>query len=215
MFIYADETGHSGKNIFAPPRYYQQGAILSLDDIEPIIAPVLNRHKALPGISEVHAAELRDSAKVNQIALELMEVLDSGTVWQFSVTTIEKPYLATTKFVDSVFDAGENLGARWFWYNTQFFRHVLCCLIDDMLTPRNRQRFWEAYLADDREGLKASVRNAQTYLDRFTKDRRLINVVLDAFRFALQNPEELTLMASLRKNGQRPHAEHGGLQQHD
>jgi hypothetical protein len=178
MHIYADETGHSGKNIFEPPAMYRQGAILSVDNIEQIVAPTLTKYQAELGVSEIHANQLQDPTKVAEIALRLMDALDKATTWEFSVTIIEKPYLATTKFVDSVFDSGENIGARWLWYNSTYFRHVICCLIDEMLTPRNRKRFWEAYLADNYEELKASIRNAQTYLDRYAKDRRLINVVL-------------------------------------
>src|ERR1039457_1582872 len=100
------------------------------------------------------------------------------------MATIEKAYLVTTKFVDTIFDSGENKGARWQWYNIQYFRHTICCHIDDMLTEHNRRAFWHAYLTDDHEGVKAAVRNARTYLDRVTKDRRLITVILDAFDFA-------------------------------
>jgi Protein of unknown function (DUF3800) len=205
MYIYADESGHSGKNIFALPESYRQGAILFVDDIGPIVGPILKKHQLALSVSEIHANALQDSSKIAEIALELIEALDAATIWQFPITIIEKPYLATTKFVDSVFDSGENIGARSFWYNVAYFRHVLCCLVDNLLTPRNRQRFWSAYLADDYEELKAAIRNAQTYLNRYTSDRRLTEVVVDAFRFALKYPEEITLTASARRDSYKGH----------
>jgi hypothetical protein len=204
MYIYADETGNTGKDVFAKPELYREGAILSVDDIDPIISPTLERFKRELGLARIHAHEIpRD--KVRQIGGAMLDALDGGTTWCFHLTEIHKPYLVTAKFVDTVFDSGENRGARWLWYNIGFFRHTLCCLIDEMLTPDNRRAFWEAYLADDHEGVRTAVRNARTYLNRFTSDRRLTAVVLDAFDFALQHPEEITLMASRRKDSYKGH----------
>jgi hypothetical protein len=86
------------------------------------------------------------------------------------------------------------------------FRHVLCCAVDDMLTPRNRERFWWTFLADDVAGLQSCIRNAETYLDRITDDRRLRQVVRDAFRLALRHPAELTLSASKGRRAYQGHA---------
>jgi hypothetical protein len=85
------------------------------------------------------------------------------------------------------------------------FRHVLCCAVDDMLTPRNRERFWWAFLADDMAAIQSCIRNAETYLDRVTEDQRLRQVVRDAFRFALRHPEELTLSASKGRRAYQGH----------
>ena len=35
MYIYADESGHSGRHIFNEPLFYFQGAIISEIDTEP------------------------------------------------------------------------------------------------------------------------------------------------------------------------------------
>jgi len=204
MYIYADETGNTGKDIFSPPALYGEGAIFAVEDIEPIVGPILVDLMRDMGVSRIHANELQPW-KAAEIATSLLDALDASAVWDFHLTLIEKEYLATTKFVDTVFDSGENRGARWLWYNVAYFRHVLCLLIDKMLTPRNRRAFWWAYLNDDYDGVKAAVRNARTYLDRFAKDRRLINVVLDAFDFALRYPEEITLMASKRRDSYKGH----------
>ncbi len=204
MYIYADESGNTGRDVFAPPRLYYEGAILALDDIETIVSPLVERFKRELGVPRIHANEIpREAAR--EIGDAIIDALDAGTTWCFHLTAIEKPYLVTTKFVDTIFDSGENKGARWLWYNVAYFRHTICCLIDEMLTDRNRRAFWQAYLADDPVGVAAAVRNARTYLDRFAKDRRLVNVVLDAFDFALQHPEEITLMASRRRDSYKGH----------
>jgi Protein of unknown function (DUF3800) len=91
------------------------------------------------------------------------------------------------------------------WYNFQMFRHVLCCAADDMLTPRNRERFWWAFLADDVAGVQSCIRNAEAYLDRVTDDQRLRHILRDAFRFALRHPQELTLSASKGRRAYQGH----------
>lgn len=203
MYIYADESGHSGKYIFNEPRLYRQGAIFSIDDPEPLFLPIVDRYCKQLNITHLHASELT-LEKVIEIAEAFLEVLSDKT-WVFHVSVIEKPYLATTKFVDSIFDSGENKGARWLWYNHEYFRHTLCCLIDDVLTDRNRRNFWNAYLNDDYEEVKNAIKNAITYLSRFAKDKRLYTVAIDGLQYALYHPKDITLMANRSKKSYKGH----------
>lgn len=204
MYIYADETGNSGRNIFDEQPIYRQGAILSVADAEQALREVIFPFLSANGLGRLHAHKIPAST-AGQLALKVLDALDQVGPWRFHVTAIDKPYLATTKFVDTVFDAGENLAVPPLWYNFQMFRHVLCCTVDELLTQRNRERFWWAYIADDMAGIQSCIRNAETYLDRVTKDRRLCQVVRAAFRFALRHPEELTLSASKGRRAYQGH----------
>ena len=87
---------------------------------------------------EIHGTDLASNfgpAAVGKVAEALIDALDRATKWTFSLTAIHKPYLATTKFVDTVFDNGENLAVRPQWYIHENLRHAICCTVDDMLTP--------------------------------------------------------------------------------
>ena len=191
MFIYGDESGNTGKEIFHKPEWYHQGGLLCLHDIDPIVGPVLQHHCDKLDVDRIHANELFPG-KVAEIASDILDALDASTTWEFHHTKIHKSYMATTKFVDAIFDSGENDGARWLWYNHEFFRHTLCCLMDDVLTSRNKMRFWPAYLESNHLEVKACIRNARSYLDRYTSDRRLQTVVRDAFDYALTHMEDLS-----------------------
>ncbi|MBF0370491.1 MAG: hypothetical protein HQL52_13645 [Magnetococcales bacterium] len=191
MYIYGDESGNTGKEIFHEPEWYHQGGLICLHDIDPVVRPILRRHCDELGVERIHANEFL-STKNAEIATDIINALDASTTWVFHHSKIHKPYMATTKFVDAIFDSGENDGARWLWYNSEFLRHTLCCLMDDVLTPRNKRRFWPAYLSSNHDEVKACIRNAQTYLDRHTSDRRLQTVVRDAFNHALSNMEKLS-----------------------
>ena len=96
------------------------------------------------------------------------------------------------KFVDTVFDNGENLAVRPRGIH-EYFRHTICCTIDDMLTSLNQRLYWSAFLSGNRDDLKRSFRNALTYLDRHVKDRRLYEVIRDALQFAIRHPDQFTL----------------------
>ena len=203
MFVYADESGHTGKHIFNEPLFYLQGALLSATDTEPLLSPIADHYKKKLNVCRLHANELRQPV-VEEIALSLLKPL-TNINWEFHITVIEKPYLSITKFVDSIFDSFENKGVRWLWYNHEFFRHILCCFFDDILPIKIKQSFWEAYLKDDYQGVCSVVKFALDRLNKMDIDARLKEVVKDGFSFALENPEEITLMAGKTKKSYKGH----------
>lgn len=204
MYIYADESGHTGRSIFDEPEFYLQGAIFSHEDLEKLFHPLMSYYYNTLGIHRVHTNEILPHI-VSQIANDCLDLLGDHRQWAFHATIIQKPYLSTTKFVDMAFDSGENIGVRWLWYNHEFFRHTLCCLFDDVLTERNKRYFWQCFCTDDYNGMQNVIRNALTYLDRYAKDRRLNEVARDGLSFALHYPEEITLMASKSKKSYKGH----------
>jgi hypothetical protein len=106
---------------------------------EPLLHEVAEKYRVDLGVERLHANEIRPHI-VERIAFTFLNLLDKVN-WVFHITAIEKPYIATTKFVDSLFDSYENKGARWLWYNHEFFRHTLCCLFDDLLSDEDKKIF--------------------------------------------------------------------------
>ncbi len=203
MYIYADESGHSGRHIFNDPLFYYQGAIISEADTEPLLYEVAEKYRNELGVERLHANEILPHI-VEQLASVFLKLLDK-TNWVFHITAIEKPYLATTKFVDSLFDSFENKGARWLWYNHEFFRHTLCCLFDDFLGVEDKKNFWQAYLSDDFEGISKVVTIVLHRLEQFELDKRLYEVATEGLQFAIKYPEEITLMANRNKKSYKGH----------
>lgn len=203
MFIYADESGHTGKHIFNDPLFYLQGAMLSVSDPEPLLFPIADQFKKKLNVCKLHANELPQPV-VEEIAVSFLRPL-TDIKWVFHITIIEKPYLSVTKFVDSIFDSYENKGVRWLWYNHEYFRHTLCCLFDDLLPPKLSQRFWEAYLKDDYQGICSVMKFVLEQLDKIDIDARLKEVSKDGLTFALENPEEITLMSNRTRKSYKGH----------
>ena len=63
-FVYAGESGHSGKDIFneESPLYYQ-GAIISVGDISSKVAPIIQRYCTENGLERLHGYELGEESK--------------------------------------------------------------------------------------------------------------------------------------------------------
>ncbi|WP_241646571.1 hypothetical protein [Rosenbergiella metrosideri] len=58
VFVYADESGHSGKKIFNEgPQAYLQGSIISLGDADPILSEVVAHHCQNLGVPRLHSNE--------------------------------------------------------------------------------------------------------------------------------------------------------------
>ncbi len=203
MYIYADESGHSGRHIFNEPPYYFQGAVISETDTEPLLYEVGEKYRVELGVERLHANKIQQHI-VEKIASSFLSILDK-TNWVFHITVIEKKYLATTKFVDSLFDSYENKGARWLWYNHEFFRHSLCCLFDDVLFEEDKKSFWQSYLADNFEGISTIVKTILQRLEQIQLDKRLYEVSCEGLQFALKYPEEITLMANRAKKSYKGH----------
>ncbi|CAA2137679.1 DUF3800 domain-containing protein [Methylobacterium bullatum] len=204
MFIYADETGNSGKNIFDKNEWYRLGSIMSVSDIENSMGQIIRPFCDVNNIERVHAHEL-PLHKILEISTGIISALSTAGAWQFYSFSIHKPYMATSKFVDTVFDSGENAAVPAMWYNLELFRHALCCAVDLCMTPLNRERFWNSFIKDDVQGIHACVRTLDNYVLRYVLDPRMREVMRDAFRFVLKHPEEFTLTAAEKRQSYQGH----------
>ncbi|BCH58720.1 hypothetical protein RvVAR0630_13440 [Agrobacterium vitis] len=145
MIIYADETGNSGRNIFDHNEYFRLGAILATSDITPLVDEVLRPFLKEKGADRVHAHEWPEG-QIIALAHQVIDAIEGSAVWTFNLTEIHKPYMAPTKFVDVIFDAGENKEVPGHWYWDELNRHVLCLTIDQAMSLETARQFWASYL---------------------------------------------------------------------
>lgn len=199
MYIYADESGHSGRYIFNAPSVYYQGAIFSTKDIEEIVKPIINRALINFNLERIHANELKPHQNI-EIIKDCITSL-KGCKWEFFLFQMQKPYLSVTKFVDTIFDPADNKGIPPFWYRKDYYRHTLCCLFDDALTEKSKQKFWLAYLDDDRNEIINVLRNVKNYISRYCKiGDELHTVAMRGIDFAIKNIEEIGLFNKNKKS---------------
>ncbi len=200
MIIYADETGNSGRNIFDLNEYFRLGAILATSNITPVVDTVLDPFLEEKGIDRVHAHEWPEE-QIAALAHQVIDAIEGSAVWVFNLTEIHKPYMAPTKFVDVIFDAGENKEVPGHWYWNELNRHVLCLTIDQAMSLETRKQFWTSYLGDDIDGVIATLENVENALNKEDCAPQIREVIMAAFGFTRKNPRAFTLSHTSKKKG--------------
>ncbi|EEI3363915.1 hypothetical protein G3J27_003373 [Salmonella enterica] len=205
VYVYADESGHSGKNIFdeRSPTYFQ-GSIISLGDVDPIIGEVVQHHCQKLNVPRLHSNEHQEHV-VAEICNDLLDALDS-IKWQFFVCVIHKPYLSPTKFVDLFFDSFDNPGIPYLWYNTQLFRHAMCLGVAELMSENDSILFWDGFLSDDMPKMLSVASNILSDIEKI-KDKRMKDVMTEGLQYAISHPDEFTLICTEGKSaykGQTP-----------
>lgn len=205
VFVYADESGHSGKKIFNEgAQTYFQGSIISLGDVDAILGEVVAHHCQSLSVPRLHSNEHPEHV-IAKICDDLLNALEK-THWQFFLCAIHKPYLAPTKFVDLFFDCFDNPGVPTLWYTTELFRHSLCLGINHLLTEEDAEFFWDAFLTDDMPKMLEVASIVLSRIDRIG-DPRVKEVMRDGLNYAISHPDEFTLICTHGKSaykGQTP-----------
>lgn len=195
MFAYVDETGNSGRNIFDQNEYFGLGSILSVTDIAPVVSAVLNPFLIEKGVDRFHANQWPETT-VAEIGEQVVAALDHEGPWVFNIAKIHKPYMAPTKFVDVIFDAGENRAVPGDWYWDELNRHVLCLAIDQAMSQDTAKLFWSAFLKDDFSKIIDAADLIEAELKNIELASAVFQVIQVAFQFAREHPKEFTLLNS-------------------
>ncbi|WP_085044209.1 hypothetical protein [Ensifer aridi] len=200
MFAYAEETGNSGPNVFDEDEYFRLGAILTVDDIAPAVDAVFSLFLAEKSIDSFHPHDWSEE-EVAKLGHQVLDTIEGVGPWAFSFTEIHKPYMATTKLVDVIFDAEENEGVPDFWYFEEIYRHILCITIDQALSLPAAKQFWESYPLDDMDGIIKSLDLVAEDLKATGSTRAVHKVIFQAFEFARMNPDKFTLTHKAKRKG--------------
>jgi hypothetical protein len=205
MFAYIDETGHSGRNIFDKNENFRLGTLLTVEDVSDAIGTVFNPFLENKGIERLHANEWPEHDLVD-LTHALIETLAAGGPWQFNVFSIHKPYIAPTKFVDLIFDPGENEAVPNYWYWDEMHRHVLCLVVDSAMERPLGEAFWRAFLKDDVEAIIEIATMIEQSVKASTEPMGIKKVFQAAIGWAKKHPEQFTLIATEKRKGYQGHS---------
>jgi hypothetical protein len=92
VFIYADESGNSGRRIFHTQPIYRQGAILAVEDVQPALEAVILPFLAAEHLNRIHAHQLPEET-VASLGTKILDALNNTCPWTFHITEIEKSYI--------------------------------------------------------------------------------------------------------------------------
>lgn len=198
IYIYADESGHSGKEIFnkQSPTYHQ-GAVLITQPIDDLVSSIIDNYCSENNLDRLHGFELGEE-RTTKLCNQLLDALEPSE-WEFHYTTLEKRYIAPTKFVDTVFDCWDNPAVPKNWYITDIFRHTICLTIDSMMHDDLDKQFWGYYLADDLDGLISICRELKVRAEKIS-DKIVKQVISESLEYAIDNPGIFTLISAKGKS---------------
>lgn len=192
VHIFADESGHSGKEIFNTPKFYHQCAIIVPENRLAVFDKILDKWCEKLNVQRLHAKDIRPEFRT-AIFEEIAPLFQENGIIAHT-TLFEKDYLPALKIVDSFFDPWENLGARKMWYIMAHFRHALCLAVDQILNDEEKKKFYFGYLKDDRS---VYCEILETLIDRLESDPyidgRLRVVMCEAFEWAISNMEKMVI----------------------
>lgn len=142
MFIYVDESGHSGAQIFkdikAQPNMYY-GVMTSKVDLSIEITDELIGMRKLLEVDRIHASALGNPPLV-RIAPQLLQIQSKlGLVFDFYI--LKKRAHAEFCFFDQVFDSGSNKAIPHGAYFSPF-RYLLILELSRMFNDAKAERAW-------------------------------------------------------------------------
>jgi hypothetical protein len=205
MFAYIDETGHSGRNIFDKNESFQLGTLLSTIDIAAPVRVVLDPFLEDKGVERLHANEWPEHELVN-LAHSMLDMIGECGPWSINLFNVHKPYIAPTKFVDMIFDPGENNATPDHWYWDEMHRHVLCLVTDSAMSRGLAEKFWGAFLNDNAEDIISVATEVESFVRKSSEPAAIKKVFRDSIKWAKKNQGEFTLIVTEKRKGYQGHS---------
>ena len=208
MFVFVDETGNTGGNLFdsAQPDFLT-GALITKTDFDVRRSRAVRSLCRQQGISSIHGSEIGIDA-VESVAGPLLRMLKDVDA-RFFISRVEKLYLLGTKVFDTFFDSGENAAVPWTAYNVKPLRLLLCFKVATLIDEALARSFWTMLMAKSEEAAREMVPGiCDAFLERVghLPDPRSLELVSDAFKWVREHPEALEFTATRRqaKQGHMP-----------
>lgn len=195
MFVFADETGNTGKNLFddAQP-FFLTAALVTRTNFDVLCAGKIREIAQTVDVDTLHANEL-GFGRIEAIADPLLRVFKSKKAY-FLFSRVEKRYLLATKVIDHIFDSGENPAVPWHVYNIRQLRVMLVFKVAALLDDELAKLFWDC-LMERKETVcrEYLVRFCNILLSRVPNlpDARSQKIMGDAIRWAIENPHALII----------------------
>jgi hypothetical protein len=194
MFVYVDEAGNTGGNLFDDdqPWFLTIGLITraNFDVLEPRLFA-----NGIGANGDFHANSV-GLDNIEKIAPALLAAAKRHDA-RFCVSRLEKLYLATTKVVDTIFDSHENKAVPWHVYNLRRLRLLMLFKLAHYVLDRDVVKlFWDALMhKNSKRSVELFVQACKAILARVGNlpDARSRELVAQAFTWAIENYDKITV----------------------
>jgi hypothetical protein len=201
MHTYADESGNTGSNLLDPaqPDYFA-GAVMALESLDGKYSALFSEYAKSRGHSHLHAGEM-GMGKLIDLFPKLERLIKRDTL-RFFLGRVNKRWFILAKFFDLLFDPVENRAVAGHHYWVAPLRYVLLLKLHHIVREQELADIWTALMAPDFESAKtALIRAITATLSQVDKlpDERSRTIISEAFRWAIDHPEELGIKFQNKK----------------
>lgn len=185
LYLYTDESGNTGLNLFDESQpFFWTCTLVSEVDMDTLeISDLLS----LIDVERLHANEIGLSG-IEKIANHLIEILRDNKI-KFSLTRIEKRYLASLKLFDLIFDSGINRAVHHIHYTHRGLRMLLACYFVNNVDEESQEKFWKNYEFQNPETLIEVLQVVNDNIENNVSDSRAKQLLIDGLKWAILNPE--------------------------
>ena len=206
MFVFVDETGNTGGNLFDLEQPdFLTGALVTKIDFDACRSGAVRSLCRRHGISSIHGSVIGVEA-VEKVAEHLLQMLKEVDA-RFFISRVEKSYLLVTKLFDAFFDSGENPAVPFITYNAKPLRLLLCFKVASLVDESVARSFWSMLTAKNETKAREEIPGiCDTFLERvhYLPDARSREVISEAFSWARTHPEALEF-AKARREAKKGH----------
>lgn len=203
MYVYVDETGNTGDNIFDEQQpFFVTAALITKTNFDVLRRNAVTEVAKSLGVSSLHAAEL-GIGRLNSVAEKILTVLKACDARIF-VSRVEKRYLAATKIIDTVFDSFENKAVPWHVYNLKHLKLIILFKLAYYVFDNElARRYWECLMC--RNEARAYELFADACHDTIPRlealpDARSRQIAASAFAWAAENPREISVYSATKES---------------
>ena len=206
MFVFVDETGNTGGNLFdtAQPDFLA-GALITKTDFDACRSGAVRSLCRRHGISSIHGSVIGIDA-IEKLSGQLLRILKQVDA-RFFISRVEKSYLLVTKLFDTFFDSGENPAVPFLTYNAKPLRLLLCFKVASLVDEAVAQNFWSMLMEKNEAKAREDIPGiCDTFLERVhhLPDERSREVISETFSWARAHPEALDF-AQARREAKKGH----------
>lgn len=142
MYAYADESGNTGLDVFSSQENFFLGALISINDLEKILQPVISHHQHRLGVNKIHATDI-DFENLEEILIDVISAIEPFSP-EFYFSKIDKKYYVSCQFFDIFFDSHHNSVIEPMEYYDSLFKHSSILELDKLLTLDEKRQFWQS-----------------------------------------------------------------------
>ena len=190
LFVYSDESGHTGDNLFDSNQpYFYTGTLISSNNLDITAIRQYQEWLLRLGVSELHGQHIGIDG-ITRISADLINVLKQNNCY-FVLTILEKRYYAAISLAWLILDSDFNRGVGVYHSHTSLFHRMLAMNILQALTAREVEAFWFIYAKRDLSGFVKILDNLRVRIHETFPDKRGRELLLDALNWSSVHPEEV------------------------